>query len=332
MASGRADKILILGCALYLLGVASGLVLLLGFVDSWWPATLLAFGPRWPLAAAAVPILAYAAWRRNRRVALAVTIAGLLAAGPYMGLCLPVPRSQAEGAGRAITVASYNIQERRIDDPRVERVVRQLNVDVLALQECRSGKLGELELYELHVATVFGLCLFSRFPIVAIEGRDPKDAWERNGSGAIMRVTLDVDGRHLHVLVLHLATVRDGLEALRYERFGGVDRMLANIELRRWESEIARAWGDAAKGPMLVMGDLNMPVESAIYRRYWGDLSNAFDECGSGLGHTKHTRLFGVRIDHVLMNDALRCDAIAVGEHGDSDHSPIVATLTLRAP
>jgi hypothetical protein len=53
----------------------------------------------------------------------------------------------------------------------------------------------------------------------------------------------------------------------------------------------------------LVAGDFNLPIESAIYRQYWGDYTNAFSRSGIGTGRTKSTRLFGVRIDHILVGE-----------------------------
>ncbi|MCA9619087.1 MAG: endonuclease/exonuclease/phosphatase family protein [Myxococcales bacterium] len=329
---GALDKIAVAAAALYVLGVIVATVIMERYVDRWWPATVLAFAPRWPLPFLALPVGLLAVMRRRFLWTGLVVVAGLLAAGPYMGLCLPFPRHQAEGSGKTLRVATYNIQQRDIHDPFVERVVRDLDADVLLLVECRSDPAGRLELYNRHVATVFGLCLFSRLPMLDSQARDPKDAWERNGSGAILRATLEADGQPFTVVGLHLATVRDGLQALRWQRFAGVPEMEKNAELRRWESEIARTFSDDAQGPLLVMGDLNMPVESDIYRRYWSDFVNAFDECGFGYAHTKHTRWFGVRIDHILMNAGFRCEDVAVLDREGSDHSPLTATLTLRGP
>ena len=53
-------------------------------------------------------------------------------------------------------------------------------------------------------------------------------------------------------------------------------------------------------GPFLVVGDFNAPVESVIYRRYWGDLRNAFSYAGFGFGSTRLNGWIRVRIDHIL--------------------------------
>jgi endonuclease/exonuclease/phosphatase (EEP) superfamily protein YafD len=50
----------------------------------------------------------------------------------------------------------------------------------------------------------------------------------------------------------------------------------------------------------LVAGDFNMPAESAIFRECWANRTDAFRAAGWGFGHTKFSRWWGTRIDHIL--------------------------------
>jgi endonuclease/exonuclease/phosphatase (EEP) superfamily protein YafD len=321
-------KAVVVVCVLYAVGVAAALILLLNFVDESWPATLLAFGPRWPILLPAAVFLPLALAFKRWGAAGIVAVAALLSAGPYMGLVLPFPRSQAAGQAqpKTIRVATFNIQGREIADPWVEERLQALDADVVVMAEC-AGLHHKGDLFGYHTVTIHGMCLFSKLKVLASDSRPPNDAWVRYGAGVVLHAKLEVDGQPFHLVGLHLATVRRGLEALRARHIGG---MKENIELRRWESEVARAYAeDKVDGPLVVVGDLNMPVESRIYRRYWGDLTNAFDECGFGYGYTKHTRLFGVRIDHVLTDDRWRCHGVEVGDGRGSDHDPVIAELEL---
>jgi endonuclease/exonuclease/phosphatase family metal-dependent hydrolase len=203
-------------------------------------------------------------------------------------------------------------------------MLHTLDASVVGVTECISD--GErAEHHGFAVASVYGFCLFSKLPIVAVDNRPPNDAWEKNGSGVVVHYELDFEGRPVHVVGVHLETVRDGLVALRY---GEVSELAANTELRAWESSIAREWTERADGPLIVMGDFNIPVESHIYETYWSGFTNAFSACGLGYGHTKETRWYGIRIDHVLMSDAWRCEDADIG-WGPSDHDPLVAELEL---
>jgi endonuclease/exonuclease/phosphatase (EEP) superfamily protein YafD len=76
---------------------------------------------------------------------------------------------------------------------------------------------------------------------------------------------------------------------------------------------------------MVIAGDFNLPVESAIYRQHWGRFRNAFSETGFGAGFTKHTRLFGVRIDHILSSKDVDPVRSFVGKDVGSDHVPLIA-------
>jgi endonuclease/exonuclease/phosphatase (EEP) superfamily protein YafD len=83
-------------------------------------------------------------------------------------------------------------------------------------------------------------------------------------------------------------------------------------------------------GPLLIAGDSNLPVESAIQRSSWGDFMNAFSTCGRGFGHTKATRLFGIRIDHILTSRHWRCiRATVLDSPYGGDHAPLVVDLRL---
>jgi vancomycin resistance protein VanJ len=316
-------------CLTYAAGAAVATVLVLGFTDRWWPATVLSFMPRWPLAALAAPLLALALWQRRFPWAGLVGAAGLLALGPYMGHSVMFGSAPAPGVGAAkLRVVTFNVQARRLSEPWLGDIIADAKPDVLAMQECRPGdRTSAFPGY--HFAADRGLCLLSRFPILLMDAHDRKEAYRRGGAGSVTRFELDMNGRTIHLVIVHLETVREGFVALRYKRFDGVDEMRRVTELRRWESTVARDWAGRVEGPVLVLGDFNLTVESDIYRTSWGDMTNAFSACGSGYGYSKHSRFIGVRIDHILMNDAWTCSHAELNPHGQSDHTALVADLHL---
>jgi endonuclease/exonuclease/phosphatase (EEP) superfamily protein YafD len=83
--------------------------------------------------------------------------------------------------------------------------------------------------------------------------------------------------------------------------------------------------------PVVVAGDFNLPVESAILRNHWRSYDNVFSRCGRGLGYTKFTSLFGIRIDHVLTSPQWTCTGARVlrSPYG-GDHAPLIADLRRR--
>jgi endonuclease/exonuclease/phosphatase (EEP) superfamily protein YafD len=112
---------------------------------------------------------------------------------------------------------------------------------------------------------------------------------------------------------------------------GDERRMQNNTEIRGIEAKLARDWVSRGTGPLLVLGDFNTPIESAIFREQWSDFADAFSVAGTGLGITKHNGWIGVRIDHVLASDEWHVDRATVDTRQRlSDHSPLIVDLTLR--
>jgi endonuclease/exonuclease/phosphatase (EEP) superfamily protein YafD len=145
---------------------------------------------------------------------------------------------------------------------------------------------------------------------------------------------LKTPGGIIRVGVVHLETPRDALDQFpdlsAIPTLGNVTRQ--NMAQRERESRVAREWifrGDVY--PTIVAGDFNLPIESAIYRRHWSDLRNAFSRSGVGLGYTKRTRLWGIRIDHILTTDHFVTDRVYLGQDVGSDHRPLLAVLSLGA-
>ena len=101
-------------------------------------------------------------------------------------------------------------------------------------------------------------------------------------------------------------------------------------EDRRSESEMARQLAAESIGPVIVAGDFNMPVDSALYERYWSGLQNAFSIAGLGYGQTKFTRFYGIRIDHVLASREWQILTARVGPNLGGDHRPLVVDLQLK--
>jgi len=209
---------------------------------------------------------------------------------------------------------------------------------VLAIQECDSelaASLAELKDWQHHEAG--RLCLLSRYPIRRASVMDRsalqalKHAGGIGGTGAVVRYSIDTPGGPIELTNLHLETPRKGLE--RLHSFD-ITTLRANTDLREIESDLARRWVDAGLAdsdvPFVIAGDFNTPVESRIFQRYWGDLTDAFSHAGIGLGMTRFNGWIRVRIDHVLTGPGWHADRCFVGDDYGSDHRPVIADLTLR--
>lgn len=304
--------------------------------DVWWPMTVLLFGPRWLVLAPLVP-LAVAAALYHRRSLILLGVACVIAVGPIMGFRTGW-RGWIGGAdeARTIRVATFNAMGGSALNASLPWILDRLDTDILALQEC-GGRLRDVISQfpdtTWHTHAQDGLCLVSRFPILHVEQMEREHFRFAGGSGVVLRYRLDVSGREIDLTNLHLETPRAGLVDLRQGDVAGAQRNLdSKSALRDIESRQARRWVDAGPGPSLVVGDFNLPVESAIYDRYWGDLRNCFSRVGFGFGFTRISRWVRARIDHVMVSHDWGIAKAFVGPDFGSDHLPMVADVVIPGP
>lgn len=290
-------------------------------------ANAVLFGPRWILVIPALLLGPVTLWTRRYAWSIATLAILLFVIGPVMDFRISSPLG-AEHQRSDLRVMTHNIDGMDPRDPRFLAVLREVDPDVIALQEC-IPKDHNFAISGYFTDFEEQICLISRFPILKVDARDRTDVWERGGSGAIVLYTIDAPKGPIQILDLHLETVREAFVALKR---GDLAESGINIDERRWESELAEQWSRRATAPLLIMGDFNMPVESAIYRQYWSEYANAFSDVGFGWGSTKWTRFFGVRIDHVLSTPSFEGVRAWVGPPTGSDHRPMIADYRYVTP
>ncbi len=298
----------------------------------WWTVMLI-FGPRWVLA---LPWLGMVPWllvdiRRAAIPALAgmaVVVFGLLdfhlglhRANVASGIPFRVFELNAAGGGGTIP-------------DRMFKEIHALNPDLVVVPECGPGlaeMITALPGYRSQ-PVARGLCLLSRDTIISWEQRSQTEVWKQGGAGFIVRAVVRTPAGPVRVGLVHLATPRHALDSYftlhTLPEQGPSTR--ANMAQRDEESGLAREWilqGPAL--PTIIAGDFNLPVESAIYRRHWGDFRKAGGRAGFGSGHTKIQRYWGVRIDHILTSDDIGTSRAVVGRDVGSDHLPMIADLVL---
>jgi vancomycin resistance protein VanJ len=316
--------------------LVSALVLVRIFGDRWWPALPLLFGPRWPLGILLLtPLLAHR--RVLARSTVRASIIALVAFAMVLDIRIPWRTLLPSGGGAThqIRVVTWNVQGGGPDVTTTAHMIAQMTPDLAVISECAPktaealGMLPGLTLYRSS-----DLCFLTAFPMVEWAPRHPGDFWRMAGSGAIARLVVMVHGTEVVLGGVHLETPRGALEALAKRAFFSFPGAAAeNQAARDVESEVARMWIAPADEirPVIVAGDFNLVVESAIYQRWWGDLGNAFSRRGAGLGWTKQTRFFGVRIDHVLAGNGIAIRGVEVGAEMGADHRPLIAELAIPA-
>ena len=353
------------GAVMYAVAMIATWIALFTVSEYWLPATMLAYGPRWVVVLPLAVLLPLALLFARKSVGVLV-VGAVIALWPVMGLRLAVPTAgfsaPATINASRIRVLSLNAQGGAIVKLRIASILERYAPSIMAVQECGDELAAVLEQQRgWYAARYEGLCTLSRWPIEFADTM-PRAAFARvsqlgyGGTGIVVRYGIAHPTRPFQFVNLHLETARKGLESLlgddglipdnatgvpspeeaeqRANRVGE-DRVSLNARIRESESERASVWSARKMDeiPVIIAGDFNMPVESAIYRRYWSGLTNAFDTKGLGFGFTKHEgSLLRLRIDHVLSAPKwFRVRGAWVGNDVGSDHRPMVADLTTVA-
>ena len=299
------------------------------WVDQYWLATLFAFGPKW-LLLLPVGLLAPVAvcWRRRSLWVLAG--AGLVVLGPVMGFVVPWPSTRRAADPRtSICILTCNVQGKQNLD-QLWQLIKSTQPNVVTLQECPANVESSLRASEgWHVARNGHLLVASRFPISRSEVLNSlQEPWR----GLALRCRLQTPTGDAEVCCVHLMTPRSGIQAVMHARLAGIPELQAAITQRGDEAGLVSQFARETDRPMILSGDFNMPVESRIYQKCWGDCRNAFSSCGWGWGYTKYTRWHGVRIDQIVGDRRWQFSQCYVAADVGSDHLPVIARAALSVP
>ncbi|HJT76326.1 MAG TPA: endonuclease/exonuclease/phosphatase family protein [Gemmataceae bacterium] len=308
----------------YLAALLVAWALLFLVAEHWWLSALLLFGPRWVLAVPLAALLPAAAVCRRTMLAPLFLAAAVLG-GPILGFCVPTARLFRPPRPLArVRVLTCNTDGDNLHPRDLRLLLAETGPDVVALQEWQerfNTRVFADGRWYVHPGN--GIALASRYPIRGAYSVTDAPGWR----DVITRFDLKTPDGPLTFFAVHLATPRSGLEEVMHRGWRGEAEQEANNAQRDQESAAAGHLVAQAGGAFLVAGDFNMPCDSAIYRQYWGRFADAFSSAGVGLGHSKFTRWWGVRIDHILAGPGWRCRRCWVGPDVGSDHRPVIADM-----
>jgi len=322
---------LLIGAVTYPVAIG-GLVSALAFIgERWWPTTVALYLPG-ALFAAPLPLLTLALLVWGPRWLL---IGQALAAGlilfPLMGLELG---GAAPQASTSIRVLSYNVDFGTGSRPDVREEIARAGADVVLLQG------SDRRIFDRLKQTFAGMdtrragefYIASRYPILDFYEPPPLDG--DLGAGFV-RATLDTPIGVLDVYNLHPVSPRPGFEAMREngqlvapENTGKVER---NAAVRGRQLAALAAHAHAARNPVVLAGDTNLPGLSPLLREHLGDYQDGFAEVGRGFGYTFPAHRWPwMRIDRILAGPELYFVKFTVGDRRGSDHLCVIADLARR--
>lgn len=275
---------------------------------------------------------------RWRLVSLGATLVVLVAV-----MDLQLHRGGEEGHA-PLRVMSFNVKAYLADDKpggyaRIAWEIALHDADVVALQDAGlanrpedlpapfKAALGERQ---VHISGQY--LVASRYPMRDCRSGDISFPGE--GHHYVL-CTISAHGVEFDLANAHLLSPREGLNATRHERLGGLDEWQENFAMRVIQSHRLAQDLTAHPRPLVLAGDLNAPDSSPVLSRLRdAGLRDSFATAGLGygysFGHSLRTRFSFLRIDHVMVNAQIGVRQSFVGGSQASAHRPVIADLWLK--
>ena len=225
-----------------------------------------------------------------------------------------------------IRLMSANLGGIKKGNYKLKKQIEYSNLDLVAFQESSKSLSLSLIPENWYLVCVKGNCISSKYSIELLNSQSRRILGGWGNIAALFKVK--VKNNYIYFLNVHLETPRKGIENFQLSKLN-FNAIYENAEQRYIESGIISEWVKD-KAPLIIMGDFNMPIESAIYRQYFSGYNNAFNDAGLGLGYTKYTRLSGIRIDHILTDQNFITVNSWVEDEFGGDHRAILADIHLK--
>lgn len=275
--------------------------------------------PRHPLLLASVVGFALAplTHRRVRALMMTESVLSLIVLFPVMGFHVGTGGS----VERPVTVATYNVFFGKGGRPALLDEIAQMPADIILIQEAFASlgeKLRERLPAAKNVRQDGEFLILSRFTIRSVEVPGPL----ADGTPPMfVKYVIETPHGPLRVVNMHAFSPRHAL----------FDNTETSTNIAQRDAQVAGAVMAARSDvpPFILAGDTNLPALSAIARRHFDGLTDAFAEVGLGFGYTFPAKRRWMRIDRVLGSRDIRFAAAHVGPRGTSDHLPFFVSLEM---
>jgi len=265
----------------------------------------------------------------------------LIVAGVMIGPYYFVQPVAASGTP-TLSIITFNVFRDNKTMSNVEAWIRQMNPDVVQLQELPSGygqngidSLKDLYPYQFAAPQPRGNIVLSRYPFRSTENR--RDITQIY---LAQRVVIDMNGKAITLFNMHFMNPIEDNPELAGSR--SLIAMAFKYDDRARNAEIRRLFTflKAERDPYIVTGDFNMSDQTLMYREITQFMGDSFREAGSGFGGSWPNPEVSkipdfippfMRIDYIWHSPQFRALHAEQGPKLGSDHLPLFAKLELTS-
>ncbi len=328
----------------YLLNVLFALVMLVAFLVPLVPANVFPYLSPLGLGIPVLVVLhlffvCYWAVQWKRRLWLSVVL--LLFGYFFMGSFFKVGFSSGENGPQDLKVMTYNVRGfnkwRAIAESNIYNKIFDFiameDPDIICFQEVDYLKRGDFKKYPYqHLKYINNtnrvlLGIFSKYPIVDQGTLD----WPNSiNNAAFADIALENDTirvYNLHMESLRIVPEKAAVVAQPYDNV--YKKLVKAFKKQSEQATIFRAHREPVSYSSIVCGDFNNNQFSNAYRIIKGDMQDAFNQKGNGLGETYNFLGIPLRIDFILSDPKWEVSAYKSYEVRYSDHFPVMASFRL---
>lgn len=313
--------------------------------EDWWVTAVGLYLPRvgfaLPLPAIA---LGLALTRRWRWLALQIVSLWLMLF-PLMGLVVSWRSYPADGE-RSFRILSFNVDSGSSGfQPLVDEIISH-SPDIVVIQELPDWRAQQMKTqlspFFANISARDQFFVASKFPIVSSDIPPGIPFFGRLRSPRFMRFVLETPLGKVTIYNLHTVSPRGGFlkmrgQGLRREILSGrivqgqaSPEIESTAALRALQVKATAAMADRESGPVMIVGDTNLPTLSDARARYLGHYHDGFAEAGLGFGYTFPAKWPWMRIDLLLTSEELEFKRVETGKGRASDHVCVFGDVVRR--
>jgi len=262
-------------------------------------------------------------------------------------------------SGNSLHIMSYNVRLFDVYNPKLKNAIKTRNEifdyiknenpDVICFQEfyqkdrptdfkTRDTIMRFMKFLDYHERSAhknysrqnFGIYLFSKFPIIA-KGDVIFDTQSEKDFNYCVYVDIIKEQDTFRIYNVHLQSIK--LQGDYYTKKDPLNNIASKSTIRLIIEKLKIAYPKRAEQaltvmkhvqnspyPTIVCGDFNDTPLSYTYQQFNSTLTDAFRNCGSGIGPTYVGRIPAGRIDYIFHSEDLNSTQFKIQEKAFSDH------------